>query len=382
MSAPRLVQLNSAADIRSAAPQWDDLWERSEVTVPVARAEFVAHWIERCMPLAKTRALAVELDGRFVAAMPLIGGRLKRFMAVGKFPCSNWSWAGDLLLDVASDVPAALDVLLTGIERVGWPLIWIEDAPFDANHWRQFIAAAKLRGLRIHTKESFRVAVIEIDHDWPGYERRLTRGLRRQMRRMGQRASKSGDAKLTVYCNPPPGEIEALLRRGFTIEDSGWKGLARSSVLKWPERFSFHLEEAVEAARIGALQISFLDVADRPIAFEYGWNCKGVYHSFKVGYDEAFSELTPGQLLRYRMLQEFFRDPKQQLVDFLGPAVPATTRWATATYPVGRVVLSTGRLSGRIMLHAYRSWWPVVQRLRRRWTRSTTANPVHPVNPV
>jgi hypothetical protein len=178
MSAPRLVQLNSAADIRSAATQWDNLWERSEVSVPVARAEFVAHWIERCAPERKVRALAVEQDGRFVAALPLIGGRLKRIMPVGKFPCSNWSWAGDLLLDPTSDLPAVLDVLLAGIKRLGWPLVWIEDAPFDAKHWRQFIAAAQSRGLRIHTKESFRVAVIDIDQDWPGYTSRLTRGLR------------------------------------------------------------------------------------------------------------------------------------------------------------------------------------------------------------
>jgi CelD/BcsL family acetyltransferase involved in cellulose biosynthesis len=191
------------------------------------------------------------------------------------------------------------------------------------------------------------------------------------MRRMEQRAERAGDAKLTTNRGTSSAEIERLLRRGFAIEDSGWKGAARSSVLKWPERFTFHLEEAVEAARIGALQLSFLEVADRPIAFEYGWNCKGVYHSFKVGYDETFRDLTPGQLLRYRMLEEFFRDPKQRLVDFLGPAVPATARWSTATYPVGRVVLSTGRLSGRIMLHAYRSWWPWIQRMRRRSSPAT-----------
>jgi CelD/BcsL family acetyltransferase involved in cellulose biosynthesis len=370
MSAPRLVQLNSTADIRSAAQQWDDLWERSGVTVPVARAEFVAHWIERCAPDRKVRALAVEQDGRFVAALPLIGGRLKRIMSVGKFPCSNWSWAGDLLLDPANDA-AGLDVLLNGIKRLAWPLIWIEDAPFEAKHWQRFIAAGQSCGLRIHTKESFRVAVIDIDQDWPGYKSRLTRGLRRQMHRMEQRAERNGDAKLTTYRGASSDEIERLLRRGFAIEDSGWKGLARSSVLKWPERFMFHLEEAVEAARIGALQLSFLEVADRPIAFEYGWNCKGVYHSFKVGYDEAFRELTPGQLLRYRMLEEFFRDSKQRLVDFLGPAVPATARWSTATYPVGRVVLGTGRLSGRIMLHAYRSWWPWIQRMRRRSSPAT-----------
>jgi CelD/BcsL family acetyltransferase involved in cellulose biosynthesis len=377
MSAPRLVQLESAADIRSAASQWNDLWERSEVTVPISRAEFVAQWIERCAPRAKVRALAVEQAGRFVAALPLIGGRLKRVMSVGKIPNSDWSWAGELLLDPGSDSSAALDVLLTGIKGLRWPLIWIDLAPYEANHWRQFIAAGRSYGFQVHTRDSFRVPVVEIDHDWAGYERRLTRNLRRQIRRLGQRASQSGEAKLTDFRNPQFAEIEAVLRRGFAVEDSGWKGAAQSSVLKSPERFAFHLAEAIEAARIGALQLSFLEVADRPIAFEYGWNCKGVYHSFKVGYDEAFAELAPGQMLRYRMLEQFFSDPTQRMVDFLGPVVPATARWSTATYPVGRVVLSAGRLSGRIMLHAYRTWWPWIQRWRGRSPMSATNDSVN-----
>ena len=376
MSIPRLVQLNSAADIRSAASQWDDLWDRSKVTVPVARAEFVAHWIERCAPGLKVRALAVEQDGRFVAALPLIGGRLKRVMSVGKLPCSNWSWAGDLLLDPASD-SAGLEVLLTGIRRLGWPLIWIDDAHFDATHWQHFIAAAQACGFQTHTRESFRVATVEIDHDWPGYERRLARNLRRQMKRMEQRAKETGDVKLTVYRDASPEEIEPLLRRGFAIEDSGWKGSAGTSVLKWPERFAFHLQEATEVAKIGALQLSFLEIADRPIAFEYGWNCKGVYHSFKVGYDEEFAELTPGQCIRHRLFERFFNDPTQRMVDFIGPVVEATSRWSTATYPVGRVVLSMGGLMGRFVLHAYRSWWPRIQRLRRPPTATVASDPAY-----
>ena len=205
---------------------------------------------------------------------------------------------------------AGLEVLLTGIRRLGWPLIWIDNAHFEAMHWQRLIAEAQACGFQTHTRESFRVPTIEIDHDWPGYERRLTRNLRRQIKRMVQRAKETGDVKLTVYRDASPEEIEPLLRRGFAVEDSGWKGSAGTSVLKWPERFAFHLQEATEVAKFGALQLSFLETADRPIAFEYGWNCKGVYHSFKVGYDEAFAELTPGQCLRHRLLRAVFQRPR------------------------------------------------------------------------
>jgi CelD/BcsL family acetyltransferase involved in cellulose biosynthesis len=374
MSAPRLVQLNSATEIRAAASEWNDLWRRSEVTVPTARAELIAHWIEHSAPAA-VRALAVERDGRFVAALPLIGGRLKRFIPIGRLPYNNWSWAGDLLLDPAADIPEALNRLLAGLSQLGWPLIWFDAIPFDALRWRQFAAAANARGLRTQTRESFRVAEVAIDHEWSGYVRRWSKRHRQQMRRMESRADAAGGAVLIAHCELRPDEVEPLLRRGFTIEDSGWKGAAGTSVLKVPGRFAFHLQEASEIAKIGALQLSFLEIQSRPIAFEYGWNCKGVHCAFKIGYDESFAELTPGQMLRHRLLKRYFSDPRQRTLDFLGPLTEASAKWATATYPVGRLVLSTGSLSGRVVLHAYRSWWPTLQRLRRQFSGSPEINP-------
>jgi CelD/BcsL family acetyltransferase involved in cellulose biosynthesis len=377
MSAPRLVELNSASEIRSVATEWDDLWRRSEVAIPIARAELVAHWIEHSGPAA-VRAFAVEQDGRFVAALPLVGGRLKRFIPICRLPYNNWSWAGDLLLDPAADLAEALNTLLAGLSQLGWPLIWFDAIPIEAPRWRQFAAAANAHGLRTQTRESFRVAEVAIDHDWPDYMLRWSKSHRRQMKRMESRADAAGGAVLTTHCGLRPDEVEPLLRRGFTIEDSGWKGAAGTSVLKAPGRFAFHLEEAREIAKIGALQLSFLEIQGRPIAFEYGWNCKGVHCAFKIGYDESFAELTPGQLLRHRLLHRYFADPRQRMLDFLGPLTGATAKWATATYPVGRLVLSTGSLSGRIVLHAYRSWWPTLQRLRRQFSGSRDVDPVNP----
>ncbi|HKD35187.1 MAG TPA: GNAT family N-acetyltransferase, partial [Pirellulales bacterium] len=74
----RLIQLDSAEEIRSAAAQGNDLWQRSDVTFPVARVELIAHWLDRNAPRASVRAIALEQDGRFAAFLPLVRGRLKR----------------------------------------------------------------------------------------------------------------------------------------------------------------------------------------------------------------------------------------------------------------------------------------------------------------
>jgi CelD/BcsL family acetyltransferase involved in cellulose biosynthesis len=359
--AVRLIQFDSAAEIRGAAPAWDDLWRRSEVAIPLARAESIALWIERNAPRASVRAIAVERDGQFVAALPLIGGRLKRVLPIARLPRNNWSWAGDLLLDPSADA-AALGALVSAIARLGWQLIWFDAVPIEAPRWQRFADAARAAGLSLHTRESFRVAQIEINHDWPAYERLWSKNHRRQMQRIERHADDDGGATLSVHREIEPPDVEPLLRRGFAVEDAGWKGRAGSSILRSPAALAFYIEQARQLAAWGDLQLSFLELKGQPIAFEYGWNSKGVYHSFKVGYDETFARLSPGQLLRQRLLREFFADPEQRRVDFLGPISAATGAWATSTYPIGRLVLSTGSISGRFAVHAYRSWWPVFQR--------------------
>ncbi len=61
---------------RPAAEAWDDLWRRSGVALPTKRAPLLIQWIERFAPHAPFVALVVEENGRWLAALPLVGRRL------------------------------------------------------------------------------------------------------------------------------------------------------------------------------------------------------------------------------------------------------------------------------------------------------------------
>ncbi len=113
---------------------------------------------------------------------------------------------------------------------------------------------------------------------------------------------------------------------------------------------------------MGHLELVFLEFDGRAIAFELGWSSKGWYFSPKVGYDEEYSHLTPGQLLRLKLAERFFADHDQSAWDFLGPLVESTEKWTTASYPIERLVVSTGGVGGDAFMHAYRHWWPSLRR--------------------
>ena len=234
MAAPQLVQLDSIDAIRQAAPAWDDLWARSDVAVPVARAELVAQWIEACSAAGVVRALAVRQDGQLVAALPLVGGRVKRLVRVGRLPSNYWAWAGDLLLDPSADAGPVLETLATGIGRLPWPLLWLDAGPLQSPRWMQFVEALAAVGLASSSQQRFCIGQVEIDHDWPGYQARLSANHRHHMRRINNREADDGGATLTVYRDVRPEQIESCCGAASRSKTGVGRGPRGRSVLDSP----------------------------------------------------------------------------------------------------------------------------------------------------
>ncbi len=44
------IHLTSVAALRTNAAAWDDLWQRSDVSLPLLRAELLAQWVEHFAP--------------------------------------------------------------------------------------------------------------------------------------------------------------------------------------------------------------------------------------------------------------------------------------------------------------------------------------------
>lgn len=374
MSDYRITHLRSACELQDVAVPWDDLWLRSGVTLPTARAALVAHWLQRLAPEQRFHGLVVEGDGRFLAAIPLVESRLRHVVKVGRLPCNEWSWAGELLLDEQAP-PEALDRLIEAIVELSLPLLWFDGVPLGQPHWQRFLDALRRRDIAYERYERFRIGVADLTQNWTAYQAGWSANFRRQMRKMTRRADELGGVAMSVHRPNDAAELERLLQLGFEVEDRSWKGRDGTSILKSPEMHEYLRRQASLLAESGHLELFFLEVDGKPIAFEYGMLSKRTYFSPKVGYDEGYSHLSPGQLLRLKMTERFFADPARDTWDFLGPLVEATDRWTTGTYAIERLVVATSGISGHLALRAYRDWWPAVRRLRERCRRTVT--PVH-----
>lgn len=354
VSAMQCVTLRGLDELRGAASAWDDLWFRSSCAFPTARAEPLANWVAHFAPRGRFQALAVRQDGLLVAALPLCGERLGGLLPTGNLPANGWTTAGALLLDPRADVDAALDCLVAGVARVVWPLVWMQQVPLTAPEWVRLVAALERAELPFELRPHTRWGVVDIQGSWSQYEAWLSGNHRRHMNKASRRATKDGHLELEV-CDRLTGD--PLLQRlveGFAIEDRNWKRQSGTSVLRTPGMFGYFQREASLLARWNQLRLVFLKYNGVPIAFEYGYAAKRTYFTPKVGYDEAYSHLTPGQLLRWLLVQRCFDQGDIDRWDFFGALSPATAKWNTSAYDVGRLAVAPRSLLGRGLFAALR----------------------------
>jgi CelD/BcsL family acetyltransferase involved in cellulose biosynthesis len=352
------IHLTSLADLRAAATAWDDLWQRSDVSLPLSRAELLARWVENFVPRADFHALVVADQSRWIAALPLFSRRVGRLIPAGGLPGDHWVPCGDLLCDAAAgESNAAMDLLAAAIAALPWHLLWLNGATPEAPRWQSLLRACQRIGISTHSHEQWRVGRIEIDGDWNTYQKQLPKNHRQAMIRAARRLASEGNLQFELLAQFEPASVEPWLREAFEVENLSWKGLSCTSVLRTPGMFEFFAAAARQLAQWGELQGAALRLDGRMLAFMYGYHAKRVCFAHKIGYDPSFSAFSPGQLLFYHLLERLYTDGETRALDFMGPITQSISRWRPATYSVGRVTMAPRRLLGRAAMLAYKHVW-------------------------
>ena len=365
-----LAQFDSIRQLRHEAEAWDALWQRSDVTMPTTRAKLVALWLDYFAPKTPFRALVVRQDGRLVGAMPLAGRRERRIVPVGDLTGNCWSPNGEFLIDPSADVPAVVELLTGALDELPWPLVWLEMVPIETDRWQAVLRELVDRGFVVDVHPRYRIGQVDLAGSFDEYQASRSKNLRRSVRKDLRRLEADGPVAWKHYRKLAPEEVDEPLRQAFEIDRRSWKHEAGGAVLDTPGMFEFYCRQARQLAEWGYLRVAFLEHRGRPIAFELGWTAKGVYHSFKVGFDESYRRVGPGHLLRRHLIETLFDQPDTGLIDFQGPMTKALASWSTRSYGIGRVVIAPRRFPSRALLAGYRTLASAVRRFRRSSTRS------------
>ena len=393
------TRLLDFAALAESSEQWNDLWQRSSTTNPAARAEPMTAWLDCFATRDALRAIVIEDAGQFVAGLPLVLGVAPRKRAVerrlrcasssiirrndrlkvetaaaypvrggrliARLPNNHWCCCGDLLVDAAVDPASLAAQLAAAIQELQPTILYGEGLLTRTPRWQALAAELASQKFAVEVRDQWRVGLVDIGADWKAYEASRSRNHRRKIKVSFDRLEEAGGGALQLYDRPDPAEVDALVTRGFQVEERSWKATSGIAVMHEPRVLEFYCRLLRALAAAGCARLSFLEVNGEPAAFECGFAAKGVYFCPKVGYDEKFSAISPGQLIRALLFKRFSDEGSCHLVDFSGPLVDATSKWATRDQYVGRLVAGRG-LIGQAAVTAFRTARSLYRRARRK----------------
>jgi CelD/BcsL family acetyltransferase involved in cellulose biosynthesis len=201
--------------------------------------------------------------------------------------------------------------------------------------------------VQVRTAEKSSSPHLEINCDWREYwEKAFQKSLRNDIKRLERQSEEKFGLAFQIISGTSLHKSD--LTDAFGIEDSGWKGKNKSSILNNPQVKAFYSSLAWAMNDQGWFQLFFLVMGDRRVAFEYCLRYGSFIAPPKIGYDDEFSRYAPGNILRRRVLEYAFANGLKRY-DLLGAADPYKLKWTNGTDKLLSVYLFNGRAKSAVL---------------------------------
>jgi CelD/BcsL family acetyltransferase involved in cellulose biosynthesis len=187
------------------------------------------------------------------------------------------------------------------------------------------------------------------------------------LRKRFAKLSAMGDVRLEVVS--APSQAVAAMRDGLQIEAAAWKGQAGTAMESDNRVRRFYIQLAERAAELGQLQLSFLRVGGKRVAFFYLLESGDVVHAIKVGYDPDFRVYSPGHMLLMLILKQAC-DQNHIEFDFQGTAERWKLVWTTESRRYPWLFMFRDRWRSRLLHRAKFVLLPAFRNLRRTGNRT------------
>ena len=173
---------------------------------------------------------------------------------------------------------------------------------------------------------------------WARYSKKFVKGLLKK----GCKAEVGGPLRLELITESC--RLSDAFDVFLTLEDSGWKGAEGTSILKQPAKMAYYQSLLSAYGGSGNCQINLLWLNEKPIAAQFGIIIKRTLYLLKIGFDESFSEVSPGYLILERLINAQQSSGLIDRVSFV-TGVSWIDRWKPSSQSVGVFYSSNG------------SWW-------------------------
>lgn len=306
----RCVEAVSLDHIAEHLPAWFDLQDRALEDNYYLSPSFVTAAMRHYASHHQYRVVFVYLGTRLVAVAPFSVHRpsLRIPLRMLRGMESPHGYLSHPLID-REHVHGAVSALLDWMERPAnaWQVAFFSKLSAGSPFLETLERELRRRRRVFDIRYAFQRATLVRRRNFDQYLEALPRARRKTFRRRWVRLQQRGRTEIVLHRDV--GDAAALAQRFMQIECRGWKGERGSALLSRSTDTEFFLDIVQEAARHGNLFFVELQLDGRPIAMTANFICGTTLFAFKVAYDPAYAQYSPGTLAEVMTVKLFHETP-------------------------------------------------------------------------
>ena len=354
--------------------QWNAALAAGPRDEPMLRHEWLRAHVENFTPSAPLRVFVARAGNEIAAAVALVEKKERSLdtcylpMTTWELPANDHSQRGGILLGKRWE--EALPLLWQQIVNLTtWDRIFLRDLPEGEPDWR-LRDLANASGHLFGMWTSLHSPYLPLPEGkgparFEQVEKKVDAKFRANLRRRKKKLAEKGEVKYLRVDNKDAAKLDVALADFFDIEASGWKGQGGTAIALDPKLVGFYTQIARDAAKRGALHLSFLECGGKRIAGHLAIAHGGRFFLVKVGYDEAFREFSPGQQLAADAIRASC-DAGLREFDFLGPCMDWKLDWEPRLRTHTWLTILRPTRAGKLVHAARFVAWPLFKAAKER----------------
>lgn len=258
--------------------------------------------------------------------VPLTRKRAEKFgiplVSLGLLTNSYGRNHNDLIL--GRDREEVFLALLEQLQPAPWDILMLGSIPPGHTHTMVRVLQAKGR-YRVLSEPYVDSPYLTLSGDWQSFLAGRSGNFRSDLKRKEKRAAAAG---MRIRILKEPAEVSEALDAMYAIERQSWKEGSGTSITTQAHSQRFYEVFLPKAAARGWLHCVLLELKDKPAAFDMGILHGGKYYMLKTSYDQEWQDVSPGFVLRARVIEQLYQGGVAEH-DFLGDPEPWKLRWTS-----------------------------------------------------
>jgi CelD/BcsL family acetyltransferase involved in cellulose biosynthesis len=269
-------------------------------------------------PDEAVRFYVLRRDRRAVAALPVLVKQRASALHHAVAALSNYYTPLYAPLIAAPMDSAELATLIRAVRRAESPMATLRLQPMDpqSSSYPVLLAALRHAGLVSFEFYCFGNWFLPVPQDWASFLVGRSSKMRSNIKRMEKKLAQGGGSIEIIVL---PSECERGIEAYQRVYDASWKQQEPHPL--------FMATLITQASKNGWLRLGIAWLDGKPIAAQVWIVANGKADIYKVAYDEAFKEYSPGTVLTARLMQHVIECDHVHEVDYLIGDDPYKKTW-------------------------------------------------------